>query len=221
MGMSLQSLRDSLRSSLGVDSTDLDDPSADSLLNRALWEMTEKFPFREKEISTNFTITSALGFKYTLPSVFEALLDVAIQDPTSLVYTPLNRMTKVKYDSVYSTDVNDKLTHTKPTDYVRDNACIIFWPTPDQDYNVKIRFLKTIADLTDAAPDLTLPQSWHEIVLLGATWRGFIQFGDYDRADRAKQHQVSLITSSVPIEAKEEFDTHLGGVEVLGRGGKL
>jgi len=150
---------------LGVDDTDMPDASTsdkvgtDEFLNRSLWEVTEKFAFREKEVSTNFTITAALGPKYTLPGSFEALLDVAIQDPISETYHALTRMTKVVYDSLYSTDTTDTLKFTKPTSYVRDNDCIIFYPTPDASYNVKLRYLLTIADLSDSNTTLTIPQS--------------------------------------------------------------
>ena len=227
MGLSLASLRTELRKSLGVDAVDLPNATqtsptekvgADELLNRSLWEVTEKFAFREKERSVSFTIDNVLGHKYTLPGVFDALLDVSIESiDGNLVYTPLNRMTRVVYDSLYSANSQDQTKYTIPTDYVRENDCIIFYPSPNQSYNVKLRFLQTIADLSDSNTSLTIPQSWHEIILLGAVWRGFITFGDMDRADRIKQHQLSLITSSVPVEAKEEFDSHLSGVEVIGR----
>lgn len=217
MGMNINSLRNELRNSLGVDSTDFPNSRVDELLNRALWELTEKFPFREKETSTNFTLIAGTS-KYTMPGNFEALLDVTLLDPDYTQWTALIRSTKVNYDNSLNTNTSQQ---GMPCEYTRDNDCIIFWPTPDAEYDVKMRYEKTITDLTDNNATLGLPQSWGEIVLLGATWRGFISMGDYERANAAKAHQISLISSSVPVEAKEEFDTHLGGVEVYGRDRRL
>lgn len=222
MGLNLAALRNELRASLGVDADDLPDTSltrtsTDELLNRSLWEVTEKFAFREKEYSTNFVASSAYGNKYTLPGNFEALLNVSVQNPDNQRQYDLVRMTRVTYDAEFNSNVSDQCANGQPTGYLRDNDCIIFWPAPDKAYNIKLRYLLTISDLTDANPNLTIPQSWHEIILLGAVWRGFITFGDYDRSERAKQHQLSLIVSSVPVEAKEEFDSHISGVEVMGR----
>lgn len=217
-GMNLASLRTELRNSLGVDSTDFNDARVDELLNRALWELTEKFPFREKELSTNFPTIAATP-KYTMPANFESLIDISVFDPNTSQWTALLRSTKVNYDN--SLNTQSAAEQGIPCEYVRDNDCIILWPTPDTIYNMKLRYEKTIADLTSVNAALGLPQSWHEIVLLGATWRGFISLGDYDRANAAKAHQISLISSAVPVEAKEEFDTHLGGVEVYGRDRRL
>ena len=223
MAMNLQSLRDELRNSLGVDSTDFPNARVDELLNRALTELTRKFPFREKETSTNFA-TIADTPKYTLPVNFDSLIDISIQGPDSLQSTPLNRSTKVNYDaSLNATPLASTQDPPIPCEYVRENDCIILWPTPAIAYNVKIRYLKGIADLTDTNSALGLPPEWHEIVLLGATWRGFISMGDYERANASKAHQISLLSSTVPVEATEEFDTHYGGVEVYGydRGARL
>lgn len=220
MGMSLTNLRTELRYSLGVDSIDFPNPRVDELLNRALWELTEKFPFRETETSTDFTLLANTA-KYTMPGNFEALLDITILDPNTNQWTALLRSTKVNYDSSLNTTVVPVSSAVIPCEYVRDNDCIIFFPTPVIGYDVKMRYIKSITDLTDNTATLGLPQSWGEIVLLGATWRGFISLGDYERANAAKSHQISLISSSVPVEAKEEFDTHYGGVEVYGRDRRL
>ena len=65
------------------------------------------------------------------------------------------------------------------------------------------------------AEEKTSLQSWHEIVLYGGLWRAFIGMNDYQRANAAKQHQSALVASSVPVEAKEEYDSHRAHLEVI------
>jgi hypothetical protein len=48
MSIDLVTMRDELRDHLGQDDVELDDDAADLLLNRAYWELLDKFPFREK-----------------------------------------------------------------------------------------------------------------------------------------------------------------------------
>lgn len=213
--LALQNMRDELRRSLGVDLTDMPDPQADELLNRSLWELTEKFPFREKEFSVTFDTVPAIN-KYTMPSNFESLLDICILTPNVNEYRVLTRATRVTYDNTQNVTVD---AQDVPTEYVRDNDAIILFPVPDAIYTIRMRYLKSISDLTDLNSTLGLPRNWHEMVLLGGIWRGFITLGDYERAQASKAHQVSLLQSTVPIEAKEEFDSHISGVEVYGRTG--
>jgi len=208
-------MRDELRRSLGVDLTDMPDPQADELLNRSLWELTEKFPFREKEFSVTFPTVVAVN-KYTMPSNFESLLDICVLDPNTNEYALIVRATRVTYDNMQSVTPDNQ---AMPTEYVRDNDAIILYPIPDLAYTIRMRYLKSISDLTDLNSTLGLPRNWHEIVLLGGIWRGFITLGDYERAQASKAHQVSLLQSTVPVEAKEEFDSHISGVEVYGRDG--
>jgi hypothetical protein len=61
-------------------------------------------------------------------------------------------------------------------------------------------------------PDI--PQEWHELILFGGVWRGYIKLGDYNRANAMKNHQVGLIESTVPVEAKEETDSRDVGLSI-------
>lgn len=215
MGLTLQNLRDSLRSALGIDLNDAggDDPSIDALLNRSWWELVDTFPFKEKDATS--LLSTAMGIaSVAYPTDGDGIVDVSVLDPNCNEWRPLNRMTKVGYDSSTSEETTNQAI---PSSYIHMDGAIYLSPTPDLVYSIKVRYLKQIADLTGASTPPGVPRSWHEIILLGAIWRGFINYGDYDRSDRAQAKQASLIATAVPVEAKEEFDSHYSGVEVIGR----
>lgn len=208
--LDLNQLRDELREHVGMDEDDLPDDKADLLLNRAYWELIDKFPFREKEVTATFT-TEAGERRYNMPEPFEALKQLSVVNPTSKQHTPLDRMTAYEYEKVYNEEATNQAI---PLKYLREGCFARLWPTPDAAYEMVIKYWTTLADLA-ADNDPQIPQVWHEIILFGAVWRCFMRIGDYARCNQAKTHQISLIDSTSPVEAKEEFDTHTGGVEVI------
>lgn len=220
----LPTLRAELRQLLGVDSDDLPDDTdivnnkvgANLLLNQSYWELLDKFPFREKEVSATFLTVAGTRY-YQVPTSFEALRQLSIEDPNSQQHTPLERMTVYEYEQLF---VNNDAARGQPTKYAREKDGIRLWRTPDAVYTLTLKYWTVLSDLSDSnAPQL--PQSWDEIVLAGAVWRGFFHLGDHARMASSKAIHTSLINSAVPTEAKEESDTHLGGVEVAGLDGAL
>lgn len=213
--MNVSTLISDLRDNLGVDSQDLGDAAALRLLNRSYREIENKFPFKSKDY--RFEFATVIGtYKYDLSAVdLEAIETVAIEDPISGQKGTLDRMTKTWYEDNISTSVD---AYACPTNYLREStSCIILYPTPDAVYNITCRLQKNLTSLANDSDVPDLPEVWHEIILYGAVWRGFAQLGDVNRSKFFKDEQIGLIVSTVPVEAKEEFDTHMGGVEVYGR----
>ncbi len=64
-------------------------------------------------------------------------------------------------------------------------------------------------------PDI--PQQWHELILMGAIYRGYKRIGDYPRANQALAHWERKVAQVKPVEQKEEADSHFSGLEVIGR----
>lgn len=212
MSLDIVQMRTKLRKPLGVDEDDLPDVDVDLLLNTSYWELLDKFPFREKEVTATFQTT--IGTRsYDMPQPFEALRQLSILDPSTNEHTPLKRMTVFEYETKYVEGVDN---YAMPCKYTREGCFARLWPTPDDIYTITIKYWTTLADLADGS-DPIIPQAWHEIIVFGGIWRGFIDIGDFARANQMKAHQVSLINSMSPVEAKEEIDTHTGGIEVLGR----
>ena len=216
MSIDTQSLIDELREHLGVDDTDLDDDACTLLLNRSYWAMLDKFPFREKEVTASFATEDGVNL-YAVPSPFEALKSLAIEDLNSFALSPLERMTQKEYDAVFVNDTVEGDDEDKPQKYYREKNCIKLWPTPDDAYTITIRYWTVLDDLdnTDVDDSPGIPQNWHELILYGAIWRGYYRLGDIIRGERVKKLDSVLINEAVPTESKEERDSPTAGVEVL------
>lgn len=221
MSLDLTSLRRQLRESIGLegdDTTNLPDvdtavkTGADTYLNRSYWELLDKYKFREKELTATFPTVAGTKF-YKVPSPFEALQGVAIEDPDSLEHTPLDRITADVYEQQFKDLDSDQ---GKPEAYFREGDGIRLWRTPDAVYEITLHYWTVLSDLIPGSSP-GIPQNWHEILLFGAVWRAFIGVnGDYISAQAAKAHQISLVEGTSLPEEKEQFDSHRAGVEVLG-----
>jgi len=220
MTILLSVLRDELREHLGygdeIADADADrttgwkDVNVELLLNRAFWEVIDKFPFREKEETTTFVTVVGDSFM-TLPTDFNALRKISIQDLTSLEWTPLERMSVDYHERKADSNTSAR---GKPERYFRDNVGVRLQEIPDDIYTLRIKYWISLADLTSTKTDPEIPQIWHEIILYGGVWRGFIRLQSFNEAQAMKAHQLSLIDSAVPVEGKEEFDSPMAGVDI-------
>lgn len=215
MTLVLLDLRTELTEHLGLDESDIGQApwtvdKLDLLLNRAYWAIAYKTPFREKEISSTF-VTVAGTRLYSLPTPFEALRQLSIEDLNDQSHLPLQRTTIYDYEKRYINTVDQQ---DKPLWYTREGTGIRLLPTPDNVYTITLKYWTSLADLTLVNNTPPIPQIWHEIILFGAIYRGFLRMGDYARAQAAKAHYKELWGDVEPVEAKEEVDTHMGGIDV-------
>lgn len=212
-GLSIVNMRAGIRKATGVEEgdPDLTTPDIDLYLNRALWELDNKFPFREKEKTVTFD-TIAGTRNYDVPEPFDAVKTLAIKDYYSNETKTLRYMETFEYDNNYDTDEDSQ---GKPWGYTREGCFVRLWPTPDKAYTIILKRWITLDDLTDTVQYPDIPRVWHEVIQLGGLWRAFIDFGDVSRANQIKNHQISLINSIVPTQAKEEGNDKYAGVEVL------
>jgi hypothetical protein len=213
MTLNLTKLRADVRKGLALDATDLPNADVDSLLNRTYWEILEKFHIRETESSTTFT-TNQGQREYVLPPDFESLRISAIVDPDTLKHSKLDLFSVKEYEQVYN---EDEAEEGFPTKYFRANESIILWPTPDDTYDIVIHYRQRLEDLADGNIDPMLPRSWQELLIFGAIFRGWLELNDYERANAMKAHYIGMLNSMVPQESKEESDTSLAGLQLLGR----
>ena len=209
MNLSLQVLRDELREHLGVDSTELDDTAADRLLNRSWWQVADDFDFKEKETSRTYnTVIGTLS--YAAAADVNGIQNVSIEDVDSKQHELLSPMTLLVYESGFVDNTNAR---GKPTNYIPRGSNIILYPTPDKVYEITEYYWKTLADLVSTGP--TIPQAWHEIILMGTVQRGFIRLGDYNRANGARSLKVELLNTKESRETKEKADRPYAGLVVL------
>lgn len=208
-----------VRKAVGIiDTNDPDLPQADidEYLNLSLWEVEDKMPFREKEVTS--TLSTVAGTRqYTVPTPIECLREIAIVDPTTGQHSPLMLMTPQDYESVYIDDTIDTSQQDAPTNYFPESNYITVWPTPDQVYTLVIRRNTLLTDLANASDVLAIPQVWTEVIILGGVWRAQWDFGNKAGARETRKMQASLIDSITPVPVKELGDTSFAGVDVFGR----
>lgn len=212
MAKTLEQMIRFVRQALGsVDEADLSDDDIIDDLNTSLWDVSDKFPFREKEKTARFS-TVAGQRDYGLPATHEATRSLSIWDPTYNTSAKLVQMTPDELETMEDTDTD---VQGFPKRYVREGCNIRLWPVPDDAYTVDLRFLKQVTDLVNDLDEPNLPRNWHEIVEHGALWRGYIRLNDWTRATLAKNLQATMINAVVPTQAKEERDNRYAGLEVL------
>jgi hypothetical protein len=202
-GLNIGNMRAGIRKATGIEAgdPDLTTPEIDLYLNRSLWEIDNKFPFKEKEKTVTFeTIVDVRN--YDVPEPVDAVKSLAIQDLHSAQTKTLRYMETFEYDNNYTANSD---FNGKPWGYTRE-GCFV---------RLVLKRWITIDDLTDANATAELPIVWHEVIQLGGLWRCFIDLGDVARANQIKNHQVALINSIVPTQAKEEGNDKYAGVEVL------
>jgi hypothetical protein len=220
-------MRRQLREHLGIvgDSQDEipnidvgDKTGADTYLNRSFWELGPKFDFREKEVVGTFTTVEGTNY-YKTPTSFEAMQNLDIEDLNDFSHKPLDRITRDVFSSKYENRVDSR---GKPELYFREDTGIRLWPTPDGIYTLTIKYLRTLADVSDSNLVPGIPQEWHEIILLGGVWRAMLGVNrDVRGARDIRAFQASLMEGITVVEVKEEIDSHRAGLEVLGLDSEL
>ncbi len=217
MAIDLTVLRTELRVHLGYETDgtdDLSDDNADLLLNRAFWELLNKFNFREEECSIEFTVDEDDDF-ISLPTLFESLRTLSILNADTNKWTPLVRADIKEFERVANDDSSAK---GAPENYFREGIGIRLYSSaggaPDKTYTLRIKYRVTLADLATGNTTLIIPDVWHELVLMGGHWRGLYRLRNYEAAREIRNVQIGLINSTVEVEGKEEGDSSLAGIEI-------
>lgn len=210
MTLDIVQMRTDLRDHTGTDEVDMPDERADLLLNRSYWKILDDYHFREKEVTVTWDTVPGTRL-YNMPSPFEALRKLSIKDPATGEHKVLQRTTIDVYERTYDADAD---AQGMPQAYVREGCAVRLLPTPDAAYEITQKYWTVLSDLSETNATPPIPQTWHEIIMFGGVWRAFLSFGDYVRGNAAMSTQATLINSSVPVEAKEEYDSPNAGLEV-------
>jgi hypothetical protein len=200
MGLDLSQLREELWENTGTDSYDYDASTLDRLLNLSWWEIQDKLGFREKEGEGTFN---------TVPSQESYPIAAITSDINSIQGVYLRQENEwVELDFKDHTSIMEgRSDHTStPIIYSRYNSNLYLHPAPDKVYSIKIKYLKTLDDLgSGGAP---VPQSWHEIILLGAEYRLWRKMGDITRSSAIRNERDALIMTASVTPTQERFASH-------------
>lgn len=218
MSINLTDLRLGITRPLGlnVGGTQMPTEQLDLNLNRAFWEIQNKFPLREKEaISTFQTIAGSRNYDMSFPT--EAVKHIAIEedDDTGVgQHTPLIQITRDQYEQKYQSTEDQ---WGIPCKYVREGCIIRLFPTPDDIYTLTIKRLIALNDFSDLVTSSGIPQVWDEIIMLGGLWRTCIDIGDLARSSFFKSLQAEMINTIIPTEVNEaQSNSQYAHVEVPG-----
>lgn len=192
-----------------MDSTDLPDAEADRLLNRAWWSLASQLRFSEKDAVYTFSTVAGTD-TYAIPTDSDALQKVVLQDPAEDHWEPLTNI--ADWDMF---ELKDDQDQTRPTHYSRRGSNFILWPNPDKVYDVRVKYLRTLADIQASGPDA--PQEWHEVILWGGVSRGFYAIGDWTRGQQAQAQQSLLVQSLDTQETRDHEDRVYSGLRVIRR----
>lgn len=219
MNFSMPLLRQRVRRPLGIggilgaDTNKYDDDTIDEYLNYSYRDLLQKYAFREKEVVA--TVATTIGRRsYPMPNPHDGLRMIDILDPKSSKHLPLEKTSILDGTSQW-----DEKTAARgfPTHYFRESCVYRLIPVPDAVYTLTVRYWGVLTDLTDLNTSIEIPQIWEEPIIYGAVYRASIDLNNMAVAQAALQMQGKMIAEIPTIEAKEESDYHLAGVEVLGR----
>ena len=216
---SMAETRKMVRLPLGIGGVDgaseakFDNDKIDLFTNLSYQALLIKYNFREKEITANVN-TVAGTRNYTMPDPHDGLRHISIQDPNSLQWIPVNRISVDSYMGKWneSTDARGF-----PVEYVRESCIFRLWPTPDAVYAMQVRYWGILVDVSEQTTSIEIPNVWWEPIYVGGSMRAAIALGMVEKAEWLSRWQEKLIDDIPSIEEKEEEDTHRGGLQVLGR----
>jgi hypothetical protein len=201
----------------GLSAADLPNLDTDELLNLALWELEDKYPFEAKETQWNTTLVTD-QYEYGLPTgqfLLDAISSIAVVNSQN-ERLKLDRISRESFDEIFDSD-----SSALPNKYFRENLILSIYPVPGTDENGLVLSLtakKSIASIVSGSNDETgLPRNWDELVVDGAIARGHFFNQDYDKAREARDFQVGIVRSTVPTEAKELEDSRYAGLDIADR----
>ena len=109
---------------------------------------------------------------------------------------------------------DDSTQQGMPQWYHRFGDSIIIRPTPNTVMLIAVDYAKTVTPLvavTDVSP---LLEDWDEVIFVGALYRGFRHFGEFDRYQNVRNDFLGLVRSRSTEFELEEFPE--GGISPLG-----
>jgi len=200
--MNLGQIDDELVALLG-NRTDLTSSRRYLWINNAQKELAYAFPYFQNADKATATMVVAQS-EYALPDNCVAIY--SLRDTT--LKRKISRSSFRKFDNI------DALQSGDPTHYIRFQDHFELTPVPSRTNGMLLRYGKTILDMTNTSDTPTLPDPWHEVILLGAEFRGLKALKQFDQMAVIKNEYLQLLRSREPEWEQEESDEEWG-IEVI------
>ena len=196
--MNLGSLDDELVALVG-NRTDITSARRYLWLNNAQKELAYAFPYFQNadKVTTPMVIAQS---SYALPLNCVAIY--SIRDIT--LKRKIMRSSFRKFDNI------DALQSGNPTHYCRFGNQFELTPVPSAANSMLLRFGKSITSMSNPTDEPTLPDPWHEVILLGAEARAWRALRMLDQMAIVKNEYLQLLRSREPEWEIEESDEEFG-----------
>jgi hypothetical protein len=209
--LSQSELREEVWGSTGTDSSDFSSTLVDRFLNLSWHEVQDKLDYREEEGLATFTCVSGQA-DYPISGFitdFSSVQSVFVQSTTE---TTWSRLTYKDYNTYLEEQDDNAASNGLPENFTRYGTSVLLQPTPDAAYPVKVRYIKTLADLISSG--FPIPQQWSEIILQGAIARIWQRIGDPNRMATAFQMRDALILNISTTKIQENV-SNMAGISIL------
>lgn len=203
--MNLGQIDDELVALLG-NRTDLTESRRYLWINNSQKELAYAFPYFQNATKINISMVVA-----------QSSYDLSILAPSCIAIYSLRNSTlkrRISRTSFRKFDSIDALQSGDPTHYCRFGNTIELTPVPIATNTMVLRYGKKITDMSTPNDVPTLPDPWHEVILLGAEIRGLRALKQFDQMAIVKNEYLQLLRSREPEWEQEESDEEWG-IEVI------
>jgi hypothetical protein len=201
----------------GLQRSSISETLKDEWINQALKEFAYAFKFHELEKELEFS--TAIGIReYAIGAGLA--IDVAdfryVEEMTGIrpeggdTYL-IRRETRSRYRKKVGIVAESAGT---PEWYHRYGNKIILRPTPDDVIPITMDYCSTVDAFEDSVDVSPLNEDWDECIFVGALYRGFRYFGEFDRYQNVRNDFLGLVRSRATEYDLEEFPE--GGISPLG-----
>jgi hypothetical protein len=210
-GITPYTLRNTVRTIVGLEQSDLPDADVDVFLNRSLWWLQNLLDLPENEQIT-IVPTVAGQVSYTLAYPIEGLLAISLHDPDLDKLVPLTVIGGYARDDLYSFDTLDQ---GKPTSYERLGDSFYLSPIPDDIYDLHCRRRTNITDIDFSTSSIGLNPVLQEVLGYGAAERVFLNFRDFNSVDRMKRMWATILQGFKTQDVIEQANWKYAQVKVI------
>lgn len=161
---------------------------AKAYVNRAYKRLCNAFQYYEIDSTDTSKSTVANTATVAIPTGAREIISIKITGDTEYEIIP---KTIDWYERQDTTTANTGV----PVYYVRYGSNILFWPTPDDAYALRVRYRGLPADMSSDNDTPVIPAEWHDtIVMLAASYAAFA-LGMAQRGQELKNEALGMLSA--------------------------